>query len=68
MVIDDNPAQSAVAVLATGLLVDHLSYSAAFILTGGVALLAAVVWLRSPETLPRKDDEPAQMPISVPTR
>jgi MFS family permease len=54
--------------IATGLLVDHLSYPAAFILTGGVALLAAVVWLRSPETLPRKDVQPAPIPISVPTR
>jgi len=54
--------------IATGLLVDHLSYPAAFVLTGGVALLAAVVWLRSPETLPRKDGQPAPIPISVPTR
>lgn len=35
--------------IATGLLADKLSYSAAFILTGSVSLLAAVVWLRSPE-------------------
>ena len=55
--------------IATGLLVDHLSYPAAFILTGGVALLAAGIWLRSPETLPRKDDQPAApIPMSVPTR
>jgi MFS family permease len=54
--------------IATGLLVDHLSYPAAFVLTGGVALVAAVVWLRSPETLPRKDGQPAPIPISVPTR
>ncbi|HJT02404.1 MAG TPA: MFS transporter [Pseudonocardiaceae bacterium] len=54
--------------IATGLLVDHLSYPAAFVLTGGVALLAAVVWLRSPETLPRKDGQPAPIPISLPTR
>src|SRR5947209_2434843 len=54
--------------IATGLLVDHLSYPAAFILTGGVALLAAVVWLRSPETLPRKDVQPAPIPISAPIR
>jgi MFS family permease len=55
--------------IATGLLVDHVSYPAAFILTGGVALLAAGIWLRSPETLPRKDDQPAApIPMSVPTR
>jgi MFS family permease len=35
--------------IATGLLADKLSYPAAFVLTGSVSLLAAVVWLRSPE-------------------
>lgn len=54
--------------IVTGLLVDHLSYPAAFLLTGGVALLAAVVWLRTPEPLPRQDGQPAPIPISVPTR
>ncbi|MGH3946511.1 MAG: MFS transporter [Pseudonocardiaceae bacterium] len=39
--------------ITAGLLADHLSYSAAFVLTGGISLLAAVAWLRSPETLPR---------------
>jgi MFS family permease len=47
--------------IATGLLVDHLSYLAAFTLTGGVALLAALVWLRAPETLPRAEEQPAQV-------
>jgi hypothetical protein len=37
-------------------------------LTGGVALLAAVVWLHSPETLPRKDGQPAPIPVKVSTR
>lgn len=44
--------------IVTGLLVDHLSYPAAFCLTGGIVLLAAVVWLRAPETLPRKNRQP----------
>ena len=44
--------------IATGLLVDQLSYLAAFILTGCISLLAGVVWLRSPETLPPKNAEP----------
>jgi len=50
--------------IATGLLVDHLSYPAAFILTGAIVLLAAVIWLRSPETRPRADEQPA--PIGTP--
>ncbi|MGH3819237.1 MAG: MFS transporter, partial [Pseudonocardiaceae bacterium] len=53
--------------VATGLLADQLSYSAAFTLTGGISLLAAVVWLRSPETLPPKDTQPPPAPISAPT-
>jgi dipeptide/tripeptide permease len=54
--------------IATGLLVDQLSYPAAFALTGGIALLAAVVWLRTPETLPRQVPQPAPAPISTPMR
>ncbi|MDQ3903915.1 MAG: MFS transporter [Actinomycetota bacterium] len=54
--------------IATGLLVDHLSYPAAFSLTGAIALLAAVVWLRAPETLPRKHGQPLPTPISTPMR
>jgi MFS family permease len=53
--------------VAAGLLADQLSYSAAFILTGGISLLAAVVWLRAPETLPSQDAQPAPAPISAPT-
>ncbi|MGH3935962.1 MAG: MFS transporter [Pseudonocardiaceae bacterium] len=45
--------------IATGLLADQLSYSAAFALTGCVSLLAAVAWLRSPETLPQPSDHTA---------
>ena len=40
--------------LATGLLADYLSYEAAFALTGAMALVAALVWVAAPETLPRK--------------
>jgi MFS family permease len=52
--------------IATGLLVDQLSYSAAFVLTGGISLLAALVWLRTPDTLPLP--QPVLTPISAPTR
>ncbi|MGH3880405.1 MAG: MFS transporter [Actinophytocola sp.] len=38
--------------IAAGLLADGISYSAAFALTGVLALLAALVWLPAPETLP----------------
>lgn len=54
--------------IATGLLVDHLSYPAAFSLTGAVAWLAAMVWLRSPETMPLEDRQLKPTPISAPTR
>jgi MFS family permease len=39
--------------IAAGLLADHLSYAAAFAVTGALSLVAALVWLRAPETLPR---------------
>ncbi|MDQ3764163.1 MAG: MFS transporter [Actinomycetota bacterium] len=54
--------------IAAGLLADQLSYTAAFVLTGIISLLAAAAWLRSPETLPPKDIQPALTPISAPTR
>ena len=38
--------------VGAGLLAEHVSYSAAFGATGAIALLAALVWLRAPETLP----------------
>ncbi|MGH3977507.1 MAG: MFS transporter [Pseudonocardiaceae bacterium] len=40
--------------LAAGVLADQLSYSAAFAVTGAIAAIAAIVWLRAPETLPRR--------------
>lgn len=40
--------------VVTGLLADKLSYPAAFVLTGSMSLLAAMIWLRSPEPLASK--------------
>jgi MFS family permease len=54
--------------ITAGLLADQLSYSAAFLLTGSISLLAAVAWLRSPETLPPEAAQPMLTPISAPTR
>ncbi|MGI9064501.1 MAG: MFS transporter [Pseudonocardiaceae bacterium] len=48
-----------VGPLAAGLLADRLSYSAAFTLTGAIAVVAAVVWFRAPESLPRRDEHTA---------
>ncbi|HKR48964.1 MAG TPA: MFS transporter [Pseudonocardiaceae bacterium] len=45
--------------ITAGLLADHLSYSAAFAVTGAISLLAAVAWLRAPETLPQLQDRTA---------
>ena len=46
--------------VATGVLADQFSYSAAFVLTGAMSLLAALVWLRAPETRPRPADHTAE--------
>ena len=54
--------------ITAGLLADQLSYPAAFVLTGSISLLAAVAWLRSPETLPPDAAQPMLTPISAPTR
>jgi MFS family permease len=43
--------------LLAGLLVDHVSYSAAFTLTGSMMIVALVFWLFAPETLPREPSE-----------
>lgn len=40
--------------VAAGMLADRLSYNAAFVVTGAISLLAALVWLGAPETLPRR--------------
>lgn len=42
--------------VATGVLADQVSYTAAFVLTGSVSLLAALVWLAGRETLPPRED------------
>ncbi|WP_308258593.1 MFS transporter [Saccharothrix obliqua] len=39
--------------LLAGVLVDHVSYSAAFTLTGVIIAVALAVWVFAPETLPR---------------
>jgi MFS family permease len=43
-----------VGPIATGVIADRLSYQAAFVLTGLIALLACLVWLPAAETLPRR--------------
>ncbi|HEV7649544.1 MAG TPA: MFS transporter [Actinophytocola sp.] len=43
--------------VTAGLLADGLSYTAAFAVTGALALVAALVWLPAPETLPRRAEE-----------
>ncbi|QTR05162.1 MFS transporter [Saccharothrix algeriensis] len=40
--------------LLAGVLVDHVSYSAAFTLTGAMMVLALVFWAVAPETLPKE--------------
>jgi MFS family permease len=65
--------------IAAGLLADHLSYTAAFAVTGGLCMMAALAWIPAPETLPEgppQDDErpeevlqgvePVQGPVSQP--
>ena len=46
--------------VATGVLADQVSYTAAFVLTGSVSLLAALVWLAASETLPPREDAAGQ--------
>ncbi len=45
--------------VAAGLLADGVSYTAAFAVTGVLALVAAIVWLPAPETLPSRATETA---------
>jgi MFS family permease len=47
--------------IVAGLLADQLSYAAAFAVTGALCLVAALVWLPAPETLPR-EAKPTQHP------
>lgn len=43
--------------IVAGVLADQLSYSSAFLVTGAFFLVAVLVWLPAPETLPRGDEE-----------
>jgi MFS family permease len=54
--------------IVAGLLADQVSYTAAFVVTGCISLLAAAVWLFSPETMPPHAAAPGLTPISAPTR
>jgi len=45
--------------IAAGVLADQWSYTAAFALTGGLCLVAVLVWLPAPETLPRGETDTA---------
>lgn len=44
--------------LVAGVLADQLSFSAAFGVTGVIAAIAALFWLRAPETLPHRAASP----------
>lgn len=46
--------------LVAGVIAEHISFQAAFGLTGLLSLLAALVWLAAPETLPGKADAVAE--------
>lgn len=50
--------------IAAGLIADGLSYQAAFGLTGLMALLACLFWVRAPETLPRLA-KPTLVPVEA---
>lgn len=43
--------------IVAGVLTDQLSFASAFLVTGALSLVAALVWLRAPETLPRGDED-----------
>jgi MFS family permease len=43
--------------IVAGVLTDQLSFASAFLVTGALSLVAALVWLRAPETLPRGEEE-----------
>jgi len=50
-----------VGPIVAGLLVDSISFGVAFAVSGALSLVAVLVWLPAPETLPR-DAEPPQHP------
>lgn len=45
-----------------GVLADELSFTAAFAVTGALSVLAALLWLPAPETLPRRAHAPQPHP------
>jgi MFS family permease len=47
-----------VGPIAAGAIAQNASFGLAFAVTGGLALVAAAVWLPAPETLPREPGEP----------
>ncbi|OLF17056.1 MFS transporter [Actinophytocola xanthii] len=62
--------------IVAGVLADQLSYATAFAVTGALCLVAALVWLPAPETLPRaatdrqhptpEEAVAAELPVSSP--
>ncbi|PRW64765.1 MFS transporter [Actinopolyspora mortivallis] len=51
--------------LVAGVLADALSFTAAFLLTGSVALVALVMWLAAPETLGRNSRDETVAPAGT---
>lgn len=51
--------------LVAGVLAEQLSFSAAFGVTGAIAAVAAVFWLRAPETLPRRSVVPEHIGTDI---
>ena len=49
--------------LAVGQIAEHLSYAAAFSISGAVLLAAAVFWLFAPETKPRSAEHTPARPL-----
>jgi MFS family permease len=47
-----------VGSLAVGQIAQHLSFSAAFVISGAILLVAAIGWVMAPETLVRPGSEP----------
>ncbi|WP_311202663.1 MFS transporter [Actinophytocola gossypii] len=51
--------------IVAGLLADQLSYGVAFAVTGALCLVAALVWLPAPETLPKAESSADDETVSV---
>lgn len=48
--------------IVAGVLADELSFTAAFAITGALSVVAALVWLRAPETLPKGEHDTPRHP------